>query len=194
LAVNWLLNFTFFFFNLKTEVTELPFFIPLCCVIFFFIHYYFYFFICQVDAMDYNLDTPLSWAARRGNLGVIQVLLEYNADASLRNAKGHTPLMRAAAIVASGLETAVDDACLELLIRATGRIEARCKQTGQLVQDLARDNKVREMLLPLCSNPLQLKQLCRDRIRRCLGSCFLPNVVPELPIPQQLQSFVLLQK
>lgn len=148
----------------------------------------------HVDAVDYNLDTPLSWAARRGNLGVIQVLLDYNADASLRNVKGHTPLMRAASIVASGLETAVDDACLELLIRATGPTEARNSHSGQLVQELARDNKVREMLMPLCTNPLQLSLLCRARIRRCLGPCYLPNVVPKLPIPKQLHQFVLLNK
>lgn len=147
-----------------------------------------------VDALDYNLDTPLSWAARRGNLGVIQVLLDYNADASLRNAKGHTPLMRAAGIVASGLDTTVDDACLELLIRATVPIEARCGHSGQLVQELARDNKVREMLMPLCTNPLQLTLLCRARIRHCLGPCYLPDIVPQLPIPQQLHQFLLLKK
>lgn len=145
----------------------------------------------HVDATDYNLDTPLSWAARRGNLEVIQILLDYNADASHRNAKGYTPLMRAAAIVASGLETAVDDACLDLLIRASGQFEAR-NNTGELVSELARDNKVRETLLPLCSNPLRLSDLCRARIRRCLGACYMPNVVPELPIPQQMHQYVLL--
>ncbi|KAK7112414.1 ankyrin repeat and SOCS box protein 8-like [Littorina saxatilis] len=147
----------------------------------------------RVDAVDYNLDTPLSWAARRGNLEVIQILLNYNADASHRNAKGHTPLMRAASIVASGLETAVDDACLQLLIRASGQFDAR-NNSGELVSELARDNKVRETLMPLCTNPLPLSGLCRARIRRCLGTCYLPNVVPKLPIPQQMHRFVLLYR
>ena len=145
----------------------------------------------HVDAADYNQDTPLSWAARRGNLEVIQILLDYNADASHRNAKGYTPLMRAAAIVASGLETAVDDACLDLLIRASGQFDAR-NNSGELVSELARDNKVRETLLPLCSNPLRLSGLCRAKIRRCLGPCYMPNVVPRLPIPQQMHQFVML--
>lgn len=146
----------------------------------------------QVDACDYNMDTPLIWAARKGNLEVIKILLDYNADASVRNTKGHTPLIRAAAIVASGLETAVDDACLELLIRASGHFDAR-NRSGELAPELARDNKVREALMPLCTNPLRLQGLCRLEIRRCLGQCFLPNVVPKLPVPQQLHHFILLK-
>ncbi|KAL8565468.1 hypothetical protein ACOMHN_049445 [Nucella lapillus] len=144
-----------------------------------------------VDATDYSQDTPLSWAAHRGNLEVIQILLNYNANASLRNMRGHTPLMRAAAIVASGLETAVDDACLNLLIQATGQFDAR-NRSGELVSELARDNKVRETLMPLCSNPLRLSDLSRAQIRRCLGRCYMPNVVCQLPIPSQLHQFVLL--
>lgn len=146
----------------------------------------------HIDAVDYNLDTPLSWAARRGNLEVIRILLLHNADATKRNAKGHTPLMRAAAIVASGLETPVDDACLHLLIRASGQFDMRGR-SGQLAPEFARDNKVRETLLPLCTNPLRLQGLCRSQIRQCLGQCYLPNIVPKLPIPQQLHDFILLK-
>ncbi|XP_025086220.1 ankyrin repeat and SOCS box protein 8-like isoform X2 [Pomacea canaliculata] len=144
-----------------------------------------------VDAYDYNLDTPLSWAARRGNLEVIKILLDYNADPTLHNAKGHTPLMRAAATVASGLETAADDDCLELLVRASGQFDVR-SPSGQLPPELARDNKVRETLLPLCCNPLRLQALCRTQIRRCLGHCYMPNVMRKLPMPPQLQDFLLL--
>lgn len=145
----------------------------------------------HVDPLDYNNDTPLSWAARRGNLDVIRLLLMHNADASKRNAKGHTPLMRAAAIVASGLETDVDDACLSLLIRASGQFDMR-GQSGHLAPEFARDNKVRETLLPLCTNPLRLQGLCRSQIRRKLGKRYLPNIVPKLPIPQQMHDFILL--
>ncbi|XP_076452460.1 ankyrin repeat and SOCS box protein 8-like [Babylonia areolata] len=145
----------------------------------------------QVDATDYNMDTPLNWASHRCNLKAIQVLLSYNASTSHRNSSGYTPLLKCAAIMASGLETPETVACFNLLIQASGQFDAR-NNSGELLPVLFRDNKVRETLMPLCSNPASLSVLCRAQIRRSLGHCFMPNVVPKLPLPQQLQQFILL--
>ena len=48
----------------------------------------------DVNATDYNRDTPLSWAAMKGNLEIIKILLEYNARVDTLNKSGHTPLYR----------------------------------------------------------------------------------------------------
>ncbi len=48
----------------------------------------------SVNTQDYNNDTPLSWAAMKGNLESIKILLEYNARVDTVNNSGHTPLYR----------------------------------------------------------------------------------------------------
>ncbi|XP_021354123.1 ankyrin repeat and SOCS box protein 8-like isoform X1 [Mizuhopecten yessoensis] len=146
-----------------------------------------------VDAQDYNLDTPLSWASRKGHLAVIELLLEYNASVDLKSLHGHTPLMRAAMIQATGLNTDADDACLELLLKASGQFDLRT-DNGQLRSKVEQDNKLREMLIPLCENVRTLQDISRHAVRQKLGYRFLPNIIPKLPIPQQLREFVLLQR
>jgi ankyrin repeat/SOCS box protein 8 len=147
----------------------------------------------EVDRRDFNCDTSLSWAARKGHIEIIRILLEYNAHTNIRNLCGDTPVMRAACIQAQGLNTDVDDACLELLLRAAGQFDLR-NSKGELRSEIARDNKLREMLLPLCESPRPLHDLCRFSIRGCVGYRYLPNVLPKLPIPPRLQDFLLLKK
>ena len=146
----------------------------------------------RVDATDYNNDTPLSWAARKGNLDVINLLLQYNASVNIRNLRGDTPLSRAVAIQASGLNTAADDACLEVLLKAAGQFDLR-DENGRLRNEISQDNKLREMVLPLCRNVRTLQELCRYSVRISLGYRYLPNVIPKLPIPVRLKEFVMLQ-
>ncbi|KAK6166267.1 hypothetical protein SNE40_023005 [Patella caerulea] len=146
-----------------------------------------------VDVLDYNHETALSWAARKCHLEIIKILLEYNADVTTRNLNGQTALMRAAAIQASGLNTDNDDACLELLIKASGQFDLR-NAKGELIADIARDNKLSEMLLPLCVLPRSLLTLCRHKIRSGLRYRYLPNVIPQLKLPRKLQEYVLLQR
>lgn len=147
----------------------------------------------DVDAQDFNLDTPLSWSSRKGHLLVIKILLEYNASVDLKNLHGDTPLMRAAFIQVSGLNTDTDDACLELLLKASGQFDIRT-ENGQLRNKIEQDNKLREMLIPLCENVRTLQDISRHSLRQRLGYRFLPNVIPKLPIPQTLREFVLLQR
>ncbi|KAK3599024.1 hypothetical protein CHS0354_012506 [Potamilus streckersoni] len=147
----------------------------------------------DVDVKDFNNDTPLSWAARKGHLEVIKILLEYNASTESKNIRGDTPLIRAALIQASGLNTAADDACLELLIKASGQFSLQ-NERGQLRNDIARDNRLCDMLLPLSQNPRRLCDLCRHSIRKYHGYRYLPNCIPKLPIPSQIQEFLLLQR
>ncbi|KAL5006120.1 hypothetical protein ScPMuIL_017278 [Solemya velum] len=146
----------------------------------------------DVDAKDYNLETPLFWAARKGHLEVLKILLEYNANASHVNGNGDTPLTRAMAVQLSGLNTELDDACLELLIKATSQFDLRDRR-GNLRNDFVNDNKLSEMLLPLCRNPRKLYDLCRYKVRCCLSYRYLPNVIPKLPIPNRLQDRLLLR-
>ena len=147
----------------------------------------------EVDVRDYNLDTPLSWAAKRGHLEVIKILLEYNADVHWKNLNGDTPLIRAATVHAMGLGTSLDDACLEILIRAAGQFELR-DNDGALVRGIGQDNKMNDLLMPLCRNPRKLTDVCRCKIRTCLGHRYLPNVTPKLPIPLSLKEHILLQR
>ncbi len=55
----------------------------------------------DVNATDYNADTPLSWAAMKGNLQIVKTLLEYNARVDTRNNSGHSPLYRLGVLVSS---------------------------------------------------------------------------------------------
>ena len=147
----------------------------------------------DVNARDFNNATPLSWAAMKGNLETMKVLLEYNANVSIANHSGHIPLARTATIQATGLNTHKDDACLELLLKSHGQIDLRGLD-GQLPSVLSSDNRMRELLTPHCKNSSQLQALCRFAVRSYLGSCYLPNVVPKLPIPVRLQEYLLLQR
>lgn len=147
----------------------------------------------SVDPLDDHDNTPLNWAAMKGNLEVIKVLLEYNASVELVNYDGVSPLVRAAFIPASGLNSDSDDACLELLIRAHGQFDIR-NGRGQLPNVIASDNRLSDMLLAYCVSPRSLVDLCRFAVRKNLGRHYLPNVVLQLPIPSQLQEVLLLQR
>lgn len=147
----------------------------------------------NVNAQDYNFDTPLSWAARKGSLSVINVLLDYNACVNCKNLRGITALHRIASVLASGLNTDDDNDIMELLLRAVGQFDFR-NENGQLPADLARDNKLCEMVLPLSQNVRPLQNLCCYSIRQMLGRRYLPNVVPKLPLPRALKDLVLLKK
>ncbi|GFR69863.1 ankyrin repeat and SOCS box protein 8-like [Elysia marginata] len=146
----------------------------------------------NVNAQDYNNDTPISWAARKGNLDVIKILLDYNADIDLRTINGTTPLQRSAAIQASGLNTEQDNACLVLLIKASGRFDLLTDR-GEPMPVIASDNRINEILRPLCGNARPLLDLCRRQVRRSLGQVYLPNVVRSLPVPSRVQEFLLLR-
>lgn len=144
------------------------------------------------DAADYNNDTPLSWAAHKGHLGVIRLLLDYNATVDIRNHSGHTPLQRAAFMVASGLNCHQEDACLDLLVKSCGQFDVR-DGDGQVIRLIAEDNKLTDVLVPLCNSPRTLSSLCRYQIRSSLGKKYLPNVIPKLPVPRSLAAFISLQ-
>ncbi|CAG5123623.1 unnamed protein product, partial [Candidula unifasciata] len=126
------------------------------------------------------------------NLNVILVLLDYNADIDIRNRRGHTALQRSAAVQASGLNNEQDDATLELLIKASGQFDLM-DEDGQPLSIIAKDNRLSEIMRPLCKNARSLLDLCRRQIRRSLGPKFLPNVIPALPVPPRLQEFLLLK-
>lgn len=143
----------------------------------------------EVDAEDFNSDTPLSWAARKGHFEIINILLEYNADTHSMNFKDNTPLLQAATIQATGLNTDMDDRCLELLLRATAKFHLSSVQKDAV----KRDNKLSELLLPRSTNPCSLQGQCRYNIRRALGYRYLPNVIPKLPVPQRVKDYIALK-
>ena len=65
---------------------------------------------------------------------------------------------------ASGLNTEQDNACLELLIKASGRFDLLTEE-GQPVPIIARDNRINEILRPICGNARPLLDLCRRQVR-----------------------------
>ena len=149
----------------------------------------------DVNAAEINNDTPLSWASQKGNLETIKILLEYNAVVDTVNYNGFTPLFRATTIHSAGLNSDADDACLELLIKASGQFDLREEETGELPARVAGDNRLVELLNPYCVTARPLQHLCRFAVRWHLGTPrFLPNVVPKLPLPPFLQDCVLLQR
>ncbi|XP_013070616.2 ankyrin repeat and SOCS box protein 8-like [Biomphalaria glabrata] len=146
----------------------------------------------DVNAVDYNHDTPIIWAAKKGNLDVIKVLLDFNADVDIRNKSGHTALQRSAGIQAAGLNNEQDDATLKLLIKASGRFDL-LNHEGQPIAIIASDNRLSEILRPLCQAARPLLELCRWQIRKSMGQTYLPNVIPLLPVPLRLHEFLLLR-
>jgi ankyrin repeat/SOCS box protein 8 len=147
----------------------------------------------DVNVLDFNLNNPLSWAAQRGNLQSMKILLEYNADVDVRNYNQQTPLVRCARIQSTGINTDEDDASLELLIKASGKLDLR-NSDGEFPGYLSRNNKLCELLLPYCQQPRRLSELTRYVIRKNMGQVYLPNVVKKLPLPSMLQEFILLAK
>jgi ankyrin repeat protein len=144
-----------------------------------------------VDPQDSNNNTPLNWAAQKSNLQSIRILLEYNADVTLIGSQGNTPIMRLALILASGLTSKDDDACMDLLIRAAGQLQIS-DPDGLIPEAIMRDNKMLELLSPYVFSVRKLQDLCRFFIRRTMGQTYLPNTVKQLPLPQKLQDFLLL--
>ncbi|KAK6535627.1 hypothetical protein TWF694_002082 [Orbilia ellipsospora] len=50
----------------------------------------------ELNLQDNNGRTALSWAAQRGDLGKLRILLKYGADPNITTSKGHSPLQFAA--------------------------------------------------------------------------------------------------
>ena len=146
----------------------------------------------DVDARDYNDDTPLSWAAQKGCLEPMQILVEYNASVNTVNRSGHSPIYRSARLLAAGLADDNDEACLDLLLKACGQFDLR-QVDGLLPRALQEDNKMRELLLPLCCTSRKLQELCRFAVRRQLRKQYIPNGVLALPLPRKLQEYLLLE-
>ena len=144
------------------------------------------------DSLDYNKDTPLSWAAMKGNLESIEVLLQYNARVDTENDEGKSPIVRICQLIASGLSSQRDDASLELLLRALGQFNL-FDDHGQMPEIVMGDNKLSELIMPYCRSPRPLLHLCRYSIRRHLGKRYLLNVIQNLPLPVQLQQYILLR-
>ncbi|KAG9476737.1 ankyrin repeat and SOCS box protein 8 [Eleutherodactylus coqui] len=144
----------------------------------------------KVNARDYNQDTPLSWAAINGNLESVQLLLEYGAQPDTLNLKGQYPAGRLAVLMGRRLGGEREEECLELLHRACGTL--RLKREGGVPPEAARDARLCQRLIKLCSVPGTLKSLARRAVRGSLGECQLSQVVTELPIPKSIQDYVLL--
>lgn len=145
-----------------------------------------------VNAVDYNNDTPLSWAAMKGNLESVRLLLDHGAEVRVTNLKGQTPVSRLVALLVRGLGTEREDSCLELLHRAAGHFELR--RNGIMPREVARDPQLCAKLTALCSTPGTLKTLTRYSLRTSLGIRYLPDAVKELPLPQSLKEYVLLEE
>ncbi|XP_074659505.1 ankyrin repeat and SOCS box protein 8-like [Tubulanus polymorphus] len=147
----------------------------------------------DVNSQDFNRDSPLSWAAHKTNLETIRILLDYNADVSLTNFNGQTALLRCALMQATGLNSPNrDEACIDLLVRASGNLNLRDAK-GQLPAIIYSDNRLREILLPQCMEPRALQDICRCAVRKLLGPNYLPHTVYRLPIPTRLKDFLLLR-
>lgn len=143
----------------------------------------------KVDPLDFNCDTPLSWAARKGHFEIIQILLDYNANTQITNQRGVNPVDKAIQVQLGGLNTEHDNRTLELLLRATCRIEFSDSQR----ETINEDNRLSDLLSARANEPLTLQGQCRYSIRRSLGYRYLPNVIPKLPVPARLQDYIALK-
>ncbi|KAK6471204.1 ankyrin repeat and SOCS box protein 8 [Huso huso] len=143
------------------------------------------------DPRDYNQDTPLSWAAMKGNLESVRVLLEFGAQVRVSNLKGQSPVSRLAALLARGLGTEKEEACLDLLGRAVGHLDLRDGE-GRLPRELARDPQLCRRLTQMCAAPPSLRALARCAVRSSLGVRHLPPAVRELPLPESVKDYLLL--
>ncbi|MGH0177278.1 UNVERIFIED_CONTAM: hypothetical protein FKN15_074857 [Acipenser sinensis] len=143
------------------------------------------------DPRDYNQDTPLSWAAMKGNLESVRVLLEFGAQVRVSNLKGQSPVSRLAALLARGLGTEKEEACLDLLGRAGGQLDLRDGE-GRLPRELARDPQLCRRLIQMCAAPPSLRALARCAVRSSLGVRHLPPAVRELPLPESVKDYPLL--
>lgn len=144
----------------------------------------------KVNSLDYNQDAPLSWAANKGNLESVQLLLDYGALPDSANLKGMYPVGRLAILMGRGLGGEREEQCLQLLHRACGNL--RMRREGGMPPEVARDAQLCQRLLKLCSQPGSLKSLARKVIRRSLSGRLLSNLVTELPVPKSIQDYLLL--
>lgn len=70
------------------------------------------------NARDINDDTPLNWAAMKGNFESVRVLLEYNALPDIISHASMLPITRVGILLAAGLSE--DENCFEYIMRAMG--------------------------------------------------------------------------
>uniref|UniRef100_A0A7M4EJ41 Ankyrin repeat and SOCS box protein 8 n=1 Tax=Crocodylus porosus TaxID=8502 RepID=A0A7M4EJ41_CROPO len=134
--------------------------------------------------------TVPSWAAMKGNLESVSILLDFGAEVRVVNLKGQTPISRLVALLVRGLGTEREDSCFDLLQQAVGHFELR--KNGNMPREVTRDPQLCEKLTVLCSAPGTLKTLARYAVRCSLGVQFLPDAVKELPLPQSLKDYLLL--
>uniref|UniRef100_A0A4W5P8Z2 Ankyrin repeat and SOCS box containing 8 n=1 Tax=Hucho hucho TaxID=62062 RepID=A0A4W5P8Z2_9TELE len=144
------------------------------------------------NACDYNNDTPLSWAAMKGNLETVRVLLEYGAQIHVTNLKGQTPISRLVALLARGLVAEQEEECLELLCMAAGRFEIR-RADGTLPRELSKDPQLLAKLTSMVAEAPTLHALSRFAIRKSIGVRFFPSAVKELPLPESVKEYLLLR-
>ena len=91
-------------------------------------------------------------------------------------------------------DTGSDERCVELLIEASGKFDLREHDDGgRWPAGLEQDNKMMDLIKPLCENAHSLLHLCRFATRSYLGPCHLPSVVRKLHIPTTLQDYLLLK-
>lgn len=146
------------------------------------------------DCMDYNNDTPLSWAALKGHLETIEILLDYNCRVDTVNLSGSSPVSRLLQTLVMGIGSVQEEACLHVLFKALGQFDLRDGATGRLPRDFDQDPAIRELLLHYCVNVRELKHLCRFTLRRVVGPGNLAKMISTLPLPPTLKMYILLRE
>jgi len=144
------------------------------------------------DCMDYNNDTPLSWAALKGHLETIEILLDYNCKVDTINLSGSSPVSRLIQTLVTGIGSVQEEACLHVLVKALGQFDMR--ENGRLPRDFDQDPIIRELLLDYSSNVRELKHLCRFALRRVVGAGDLAKRIDTLPLPASLKAYVMLRE
>ncbi|XP_074645395.1 ankyrin repeat and SOCS box protein 11-like [Tubulanus polymorphus] len=168
-----------------------------------------------LNKQDYYGKTPLYWACYKGHKDSIEMLLKYGADMNTQCRHGGTPLLSvvslypecALLLIKHGADVNKQDnwgvtpmylaACngqteiINYLISAGALLTYRNKKTGEIPKQLTCQKDFCDKLNKLSENSMPLKDLCRARIRQCLGN-YPMQKVHKLPLPESLKEYVLL--
>ncbi|KAL4623655.1 tankyrase-1-like isoform X2 [Arapaima gigas] len=170
----------------------------------------------QIDRKDYYGKTPLYWAAYKGQMASMELLLKHGADVNARCKHGGTPLHAtvglfpecALLLIQHGADVDLPDIwgvtpmylaacsgqteCIQLLVQAGAKINYRNKKTGEVPKQLSFRPTLLTWLESLVREPHSLKHQCRQAVRRTLGPARI-GALGSITLPLSLRDYLLFQ-
>ncbi len=136
----------------------------------------------DVDVRDWHGETALHWGAAYGQFNSVMILLKAHGNSNIHNNYGRNALSKAISCTATG--------CAKLLFAAgTNTTDLDTGSLQNILKELGDDTSGGILLKCLCRNIIRLQLVMKYNSGN--GSNNFLCTVGQLPLPKQLQNFLL---